>query len=159
MELNTVNINKSVVNKLKEWRESPLLFVTECLKATPTTQQMQLLTGEHSIAKHKRNTVRSGHGPGKSAVAAWIILWFMVTRPLQSPCTAPLTAQLKDVLVSEISKWLRQSLVVDEFIMHRDILFQRMRRKNGGLGLFLLPLGLLKRNRQKHSLVFMLIIC
>lgn len=126
MELNAVNINKSVVNKLKEWRESPLLFVTECLNATPTEQQLELLTGETSIAKHKRNTVRSGHGPGKSAVAAWIILWFMVTRPFAKvPCTAPTNRQLKDVLLSELSKWLRQSIVADEFVIQRDIIFQK----------------------------------
>ena len=53
------NINKSVVTKLKEWRNSPLQFVTECIKAVPTEQQIELL---QAFPKNKRMTVRSGHG-------------------------------------------------------------------------------------------------
>ena len=115
------NINKSVVSKLKEWKESPLQFVKECLKVTPTRQQLEILTGESSISKNKRSSIRSGHGPGKSAVAAWLILWFMVTRPFAKVvCTAPTNRQLTDILLSELSKWLRGSLVADEFQVFRD---------------------------------------
>ena len=115
------NINKAVVSKLKEWRNSPLQFVEECLKITPTTQQIQVLSGEQSIAKHKRTSIRSGRGPGKSAVASWLILWFMVTRPFAKVvCTAPTNRQLTDILLSELSKWLRGSLVADEFDIYRD---------------------------------------
>ena len=53
------NINKSVLLKLKEWRNSPLQFVKECIKATPTEQQIELL---QAFPKNKRMTVRSGHG-------------------------------------------------------------------------------------------------
>jgi hypothetical protein len=121
MELAGSNINKSVVSKLKEWRDSPLLFVKECLQVTPTEQQVELLSGAKSVSKHKRTSVRSGHGPGKSAVAAWIILWFMVTRPYAKvPCTAPTSRQLTDILLSELSKWLRGSLVADEFVILKD---------------------------------------
>ncbi|MFA5252349.1 MAG: hypothetical protein WC454_07180 [Phycisphaerae bacterium] len=115
------NINKAVVGKLKEWRNSPLQFVKECLNVTPTEQQIELLSGSRSIALHKRTSVRSGHGPGKSAVAAWLILWFLVTRPYAKVvCTAPTNRQLTDILLSELSKWLRTSLVADEFRVFRD---------------------------------------
>ena len=53
------NINKSVVARLKEWRNSPLQFVTECIKAIPSEQQIELL---QAFPKNKRMTVRSGHG-------------------------------------------------------------------------------------------------
>lgn len=115
------NINQSVLKKLKEWRESPLLFVKECLKATPTEQQLQLLTGAKSISRHKRNSVRSGHGPGKTTVASWIILWFATTRPYAKiPCTAPTNRQLMDILKPELAKWLRGSLIADEFVILKD---------------------------------------
>ena len=115
------NINKAVLSKLKEWRNYPLQFVKECLKVNPTEQQIQVLSGEHSIAKHVRTSIRSGHGPGKSAVASWLILWFMVTRPFAKVvCTAPTNRQLTDILLSELSKWLRSSLVADEFNIYRD---------------------------------------
>lgn len=121
MELDKTNINRAVLKKLKEWRDSPLQFVQECLQVTPTTQQMELLTGDKCIAKHKRTSVRSGHGPGKTAVASWLILWFMVTRPFAKvPCTAPTNRQLTDVLLSQLSKFLRGSLVADEFVVLKD---------------------------------------
>jgi hypothetical protein len=59
VELNTPDIHKSVINKLKEWKNSPLQFVKECIKAEPTEQQIELL---QAIGKEKRITVRSGHG-------------------------------------------------------------------------------------------------
>ena len=59
MELGTQDINKTVVDKLREWRNSPLQFVTECLRATPTEQQIEFL---QKLAKEKRISIRSGHG-------------------------------------------------------------------------------------------------
>ena len=126
MEIQGTNINQSVVKKLKEWRDSPLQFVTDCIKATPTTQQIEILSGETSIAKHKRTSVRSGHGPGKSTIAAWIVIWWMVTRPYAKvACTAPTSRQLRDVLRTEIAKWLRQSILADEFVIQKEKIFHR----------------------------------
>lgn len=126
MSKDSLFINKAVVQKLQEWKASPLLFVRECLRATPTEQQLELLTGDKCITKHKRTSVRSGHGPGKSTVAAWIILWFMVTRPFAKvACTAPTARQLYDVMLAGLSKWLRQSLVADEFLIFRDAIRHR----------------------------------
>lgn len=126
MELKLVNINKAVIEKLKTWKESPLQFIQDCIQVTPTEQQLQLLTGKSSIAKHKRTSVRSGHGPGKTTVAAWIILWFMITRPFAKVvCTAPTARQLRDVLRTEIAKWLRQSVLADEFIIQKEKIFHK----------------------------------
>ena len=117
------NLNKTVLRKLKEWKDSPLQFVQECIQVTPTTQQIEFLT---CVQKEKRITIRSGHGTGKDASVSWIILWFMVTRPYAKvACTAPTNRQLRDILVSEISKWLRQSTVADEFIVRKDVIHHR----------------------------------
>lgn len=59
MEIKETTLNKSVLNKLKEWKNSPLQFVNECIQVTPTTQQIELL---QAFSKEKRMTVRSGHG-------------------------------------------------------------------------------------------------
>lgn len=118
MEIPTTNINKSVVKKLKEWKESPLQFVKDCIRATPTEQQIELLM---SIAKNKRITIRSGHGTGKDCSVSWVALWFMITRPYAKiVVTAPTNRQLRDVFLAEISKWLRQSIVADEFLVRKD---------------------------------------
>lgn len=54
-------------------------------------------------------SVASGHGIGKSAVTAWLILWFLCcfTEP-QLPCTAPTAKQMYDVLWKELKKWLNK---------------------------------------------------
>lgn len=111
-------VNKSVVNKLMEWKRSPIQFVKECIQVTPSEQQLELLA---SIQNNKRITIRSGHGTGKDAAVSWVIIWFMTTRPFAHvACTAPTNRQLHDILVSEISKWLRRSVVAAEFIIRKD---------------------------------------
>lgn len=116
-------MNPTVVNKLKVWRESPLLFATEALGVRPSDQQAHLLS---TFPKHKRNSVRSGHGTGKDACASWIILWFMTTRPYAKVvCTAPTARQLGDILWSELSKWLRKSILSEEFVVQKDKLFHK----------------------------------
>jgi hypothetical protein len=61
------------------------------------------------------------HNTGKDAAVSWIIIWFMTTRPYAKvACTAPTNRQLHDILVSEISKWLRRSVVSEEFIIRKD---------------------------------------
>lgn len=116
-------MNQFVLGKLKEWKASALLFSTECLGVTPSSQQAELLV---AAPKNKRITVRSGHGSGKSASSAWIILWFMCTRPYAKiVCTAPTNRQLADILWSELSKWLRKSTLSDEFIVQSDKIFHK----------------------------------
>ena len=55
---------------------------------------------------YKHIAIKSGHGVGKTGLLAWLIQWFMNTRPhCRVPCTAPTQPQLFDVLWSEIAKW------------------------------------------------------
>lgn len=55
----------------------------------------------------KRITVASGHGTGKDATAAMLILWYLFCfKDAQVPCTAPSSEQMYDVLWKEIAKWL-----------------------------------------------------
>jgi phage terminase large subunit len=63
---------------------------------------------ERQIQNNDRIAVKSGHGVGKSALLAWIILWWLLTRfPSKVACTAPTSHQLDDVLWGEIAKWYR----------------------------------------------------
>jgi len=116
-------MNKSVLEKLRQWKQSPLLFVTECIQVTPSKQQAEALV---SFGKHKRTTIRSGHGCGKSTTASWLIMWFLCTRPYAKvACTAPTARQLSDILWSELSKWLRKSVLADEFVIQKDKIFHK----------------------------------
>jgi hypothetical protein len=50
--------------------------------------------------------VASGHGVGKSALAAWLVLWIMSTRPhSRGVLTANTGVQLKTKTMSELAKW------------------------------------------------------
>lgn len=119
-----MNLNeKYVIAKLAEWKQSPLLFVKECLQASPTTQQAEALM---SFAGAKRTSIRSGHGCGKSTTASWLILWFAITRPFaRIACTAPTARQLSDILWSELAKWTRKSILAEEFVIQKDKIFQK----------------------------------
>lgn len=116
-------MNPTIFSKLKEWKNSPLLFVTECIGAVPSDQQAEALV---KFKDTRRLSIRSGHGTGKDAFAAWVALWFQTTRTFPKViCTAPTARQLSDILWSEISKWLRQSLLADEFVIQKAKIFHK----------------------------------
>lgn len=116
-------MQEGILKKLKEWKNSPLQFVTECIGATPSKQQAHAL---RILPKTKRLSIRSGHGTGKDAFAAWAAIWFSSTRTYPKvPCVAPTAHQLQDVLWSELSKWIRQSKVASEFVVQKDKIFHK----------------------------------
>lgn len=85
----------------------PVEFVEDIIRVKPDIEQAKIL---RSVADNSMTSVRSGHGVGKSAVEAWVAIWFLSTRPFPKiPCTAPTQHQLFDILWAEISKWLRNA--------------------------------------------------
>lgn len=74
-------------------------------------QHLILLGVEKAIrgkAPRKLSTV-SGHGIGKSATCAWIVLWFLYCfAESQVPVTAPTSAQMHDVLWKELMIWIQR---------------------------------------------------
>lgn len=62
--------------------------------------------------------VASGHGIGKSALVAWIILWIMATRPkCRGIITASIFAQLQTKTWAELKKWKERCIFGDMFEM------------------------------------------
>jgi len=54
----------------------------------------------------------SGHGIGKSALVAWLILWLMSTRPFcRGTVTASTVTQLTTKTIPELAKWHQRCLV------------------------------------------------
>lgn len=72
-------------------------------------QWIILLCVEKALRKeapHKISVV-SGHGVGKTATEAWLLIWYLFCHPqAQVPCTAPTASQLFDVLWKEVKVWL-----------------------------------------------------
>lgn len=59
-----------------------------------------------------REATASGHGIGKSAITAWIILWIMSTRPFaKGIVTANTSDQLKTKTWGELGKWRSRCIV------------------------------------------------
>ena len=66
---------------------------------------------ERALRKESPNriSVASGHGVGKTAVLAWLIIWFLwCFKEAQAPCTAPTSEQMHDILWKELSVWIRK---------------------------------------------------
>lgn len=87
--------------------EGPVRFVTEVLGITLDPWQERVLRafgrGERQIA------VRSCHGPGKTATAAWCCVYMLCcVFPQRTVVTAPTSGQLKGALVPEVKKWLKR---------------------------------------------------
>ena len=93
-----------VARALQRWGEHPERFVREALGAVPEPWQEEVLA---QIARGRRRiAIRSGHGVGKTALQAWLMLWFGTTRAdAKIPATAPTSHQLVDLLWGEAAKW------------------------------------------------------
>tara|TARA_R100000501_G_scaffold17546_1_gene32867 strand:- start:9063 stop:11654 length:2592 start_codon:yes stop_codon:yes gene_type:complete len=113
------------VYRLYDYQRSPLLFIMDMWGLTPVAEGEKFQKGRH-ITNHQtelmeavgkalcgkakqRITVRSGHGCGKSASLAMLILWYLFSfLDAQIPCTAPGAEQMYDVLWKEIAKWMEK---------------------------------------------------
>lgn len=105
-------VPKAIDNPYHQWLEryqlQPVLFVQEVFGVEPDPWQREVLEA-YGSRKHRRMSIRSGHGVGKTTVLAWIILHHALTRfPQKTVCTAPTTAQLFDALMAETKAWLKK---------------------------------------------------
>lgn len=79
-----------------EWQRDVLRDIGEAMRTSETAV---------------RYAIASGHGIGKTALCAWIIHWFMATRP---GCAGDVTANTRDQLVNktwrELAKWNKRAI-------------------------------------------------
>ena len=70
-----------------------------------------LRTGSLTPAQAVQIAIASGHGPGKSALVAWVILWAITTHPdTRGIVTANTESQLRQKTWAELAKWFRLCL-------------------------------------------------
>lgn len=92
---------------------NPVGYVRDVLRADPDVWQVDIL---NEAAGNKRVAVASGHGIGKTAAIAWIVHWFISTRPdPQIVVTANTKNQLDSKTWRELAKWNKQALNADWF--------------------------------------------
>jgi len=93
--------------------DDPVGYVRDVLQAEPDTWQVSAL---EAVRDNKRVAGASGHGIGKTAFVAWIIHWFMATRPNpQVVVTANTKNQLDSKTWRELAKWNQKARNGDWF--------------------------------------------
>lgn len=101
-------------NKIPVYRKDPVLYCKEILKFTPDEWQAKVLI---DIAYHRRVSVRSGQGVGKTGLEAAVTLWYLTCFPFPKViATAPTRQQLHDVLWAEINKWQTKSVILKKIL-------------------------------------------
>lgn len=98
----------------RTYRYDPAAFVVDCINWDrvprsdgPHEYQLEILS---ELIEHGREAARGPHGIGKTAIAAWAVHWFALTRDGDSwkaPTTASKWGQLEKFLWPEIHEWAR----------------------------------------------------
>jgi hypothetical protein len=94
----------------KVYRNDPVAFIHDCIEwkdERPAKYQDEIC----AQVPHERVCARGPHGPGKTAMAAWLVHWFALTRDGEDwKCitTASVWRQLDKYLWPEIHKWARR---------------------------------------------------
>lgn len=94
---------------IQEWARDANLFVRQVFRVTPDKWQAEAL---RLVAKPEtqRLAFKACKGPGKTAVLAWIILWFLATRwEAKIGCTSITEGNIDTNLWPELYKWMKRS--------------------------------------------------
>jgi hypothetical protein len=123
--------------------DDPLGFLDNCIdwrgSDGPTGYQREILA---ALPAEKREAVRGPHGLGKSSLAAWVMLWFALTRDAagvdwKAVATAGAWRQLINYLLPEFHKWagrLRWDKVRDgRPFTRQELLNLNLRLRHGAL--------------------------
>lgn len=96
-----------LMDAIEHYIEHPGDFVRDVLRAKPDPWQEEAL---NYLAQGHNVAVRSGHGVGKSTLAAWAVIWRLMCFPRTIvPATAPTQHQLHDILWPEIARWIERA--------------------------------------------------
>lgn len=94
--------------ELQLLKDDPIKFFEFCWKDVVIWDKLEEIV--RSVQNHKRTTVRSGHGVGKSWLMARIALWFLMThRPAKVITTAPTWPQVEKILWGELRDAISKS--------------------------------------------------
>jgi phage terminase large subunit len=89
------------------WKQNPVRAVVDWFGATPTDYQAKIIAD--IFGGEPRTAVKSAHGVGKTTLNAWAGIIMLMTRKFpRVVMTAPVQAQLTDVLIPEYAKWIER---------------------------------------------------
>jgi phage terminase large subunit len=103
----------AAASKLREWRERPGLFAREVLRVEEVDAWQEEVLD--AATRERRIALKASKGPGKSTVLAWLIWWFLLTRPHPKVVATSISGDnLRDNLWSELSKWQKRSPLLSQ---------------------------------------------
>ena len=86
--------------------------------------------GVHAVAP-LRFAIASGHGIGKSTIAAWLVNWIMSTRPYSvGTVTANTFVQLSSKTWASIQTWTKRSITAHWFVITGERIFYKGHKDN-----------------------------
>lgn len=98
---------KDAADIAERYFSDPVGYVRDVIGVDPDTWQDETLL---DISENQRVAVASGHGIGKTALIAWVIHWYISTRPdPQIVVTANTKNQLDTKTWRELAKWNKQA--------------------------------------------------
>lgn len=97
------------VASMLRWLQHPAAMVRELFKVEPDPWQVEVLE-VFPTSKGRRIAMPASKGPGKTAVEAWLIWNFLLTRPEPKVAATSVTSDnLRDNLWAELAKWQHRS--------------------------------------------------
>jgi hypothetical protein len=73
----------------------------------------------------------TGHGPGKTALTAWLVHWIMSTRPdCRGTITANTNDQLRDKTWAAVQYWLKKCITAHWFTINGEIMYRNGSRES-----------------------------
>jgi hypothetical protein len=103
--------------------EGPDRWQAEFLQELGAQVRERQFDGTSAVAAI-RMAISSGHGTGKTVMAAWIVNWIMATRPnARGTITANSYLQLRDKTWAAISRWAKLCLATRRFTVNAERMY------------------------------------
>lgn len=97
-----------LLEAMAHYQLRPVDFVREVIGVEPDDWQADAM---RDLVEHRLVSIAACHGVGKDALASWLVLWALCCfYEVKSPCTAPTSTQLHDLLWAEVAKWRARML-------------------------------------------------
>jgi phage terminase large subunit len=109
---------------IARWREHPSVMVRQLFNVTPDPWQEEIL---EAFPRHQRIAMQAAKGPGKTALLAWCVWNFLLTRPHPKIAMTSVSGDnLRDNLWAEMAKWQAKSpLLQHAFVWTKSRIFNR----------------------------------
>lgn len=115
----SIDLSGAAIDTLRRWRADAVAFVREAIGVEPDAWQVDVLV---AISREQRVAMIAAKGCGKTTVEAWVILWFIATRPEANVALTSVSGDnTRDGLQKELAKWMgRSAFISANFVWQKE---------------------------------------